>query len=53
MKLMLLGLAVFPLAACNNAENNQQNVNEEENVIEATNEAEEIETETEGTNKEE
>ena len=50
---MLLGLVVFPLAACNNAENNQQNVNEEENVIEATNEAEEIETETEGTDKEE
>ena len=47
VQLMLLGLLVFPLAACNNAENNPQDANEEENVVETTNESEEIETEAE------
>jgi hypothetical protein len=47
VQLMLLGLLVFPLAACNNAENNPQDANEEENVVETTNESEEIEAEAE------
>ena len=44
---MLLGLLVFPLAACNNAQNSSDEVNEEETVVEVSNETEETNAEEE------
>ena len=47
VQLMLLGLLVFPLAACNNAQNSSDDVNEEETVVEVSNETEETNAEEE------